>query len=117
MRACAYLLSVALCIPVVSGCSHMAREPAADRGSASTPALDRPISVQSPSYPLAVAAANKLVSEAGLKWGSPTDVQWQPTPLDRYLVIYATPQSELGYAGHRAVHVDTNWHAWFTPRE
>ena len=75
------------------------------------------ISPQSAAYSNVVTAADRLVLGAGLKWGEPSEVRWQPDPLNRYVVIYGTPQSELGYAGYRAVHVATNGEAWFVPRE
>ena len=74
---------------------------------------DTAVPVESPSYSKAVAAANELVLKAGLKWGTPVKILWQDAPLNRYLVIYSTPQSELDYAGDRTVFVGVDFKAWF----
>ena len=117
MKALAWMSFFGMCIAMYSGCSQPARGPAVTATGGFPLSPDVPVPVESPNYSNIVAAANHLVSKAGRSWGSPVKVEWQPAPLSRYVVTYATPQSELGYAGYRAVHVETNWHAWFTPRE
>ncbi len=115
MKILASIAVLFLCIAALLGCSPTSRRsPIITAGSSPPP--DFPISAEFPNYPKIVATANRLVSEAGLKWGEPVDVRWQPAPLNRYLIIYPTPQSELGYAGYRIVQVETNWHAWFPLR-
>ena len=74
---------------------------------------DTAVPIKSTSYSKVVTAANELVSKAGLKWGSPVRVLWQDAPLNRYLVVYSTPQAELGYAGDRTVFVSVDFRAWF----
>jgi hypothetical protein len=116
MKTFTCFLILSLCIAVFSGCSQPSYRSTASASSGPPLPLDVPVAAESSNYSNVVATANELVSKAGLKWGHLLEVRWQPAPLNRYLVIYATPQSELGYAGHRSVHVETNWHAWFTPR-
>ncbi len=116
MKPLAWMSFLGMCIAMCSGCSQPARGLAVTATGGSPPPLDVPVPVESPNYSNVVATANRLVSNAGLNWGTALKVVWQPAPLNRYLVTYATPQSELGYAGYRAVHVETNWDAWFPPR-
>jgi hypothetical protein len=62
------------------------------------------------------AAANAFIKKQKLDWGEPVDVKWQGKPLNRWLVVYPTPDSEIGWAGIRGVHIEPNGDAWLVPR-
>jgi hypothetical protein len=121
MRTIISITSICLSIASLAGCSQPHTLPQASASktqvSSTQPPFEPLISPVSPAYSNVVAVADRLVSGAGLKWGEPTEIRWQPDPLNPYVVIYATPQSELGYAGYRGVHVATNGDVWFVPRE
>jgi hypothetical protein len=80
-----------------------------------TPPSEVAISPQSAVYSNTVILASGLASQA--KFGNPAQVEWQPEPFNRYIVIYPTPERELGYAGDRAIFVTTNGEVSYVPRE
>ena len=61
------------------------------------------------------SVANKFVAASGSDWGQPARVEWQSIH-GRYVVSYATPDSEMLVLGRRAVHVDEEGKVWFVPR-
>ncbi len=116
MNKLAFISTVGLSVTFLASCTNpRAASPSSLGGQSSWP-KEEIISPATSAFSNVVAKADQFVSQAKLSWGEPTEVRWQPTPLNRYVVIYATPTSELGWAGYRAVHVSTNGHVWFVPR-
>lgn len=81
------------------------------------------ISRQSATFSNVVASAKEFTGKwhdskgRALTWGNPIEVRWQPEPLNRYIVLYPTSESEKAWVGQRAVIVATNGLACFAPRE
>jgi hypothetical protein len=116
------LVFVSALLAAFSGCSDGAKQPPPK-------SLSKPTSFSASSPTSSViAAANDVVLKAGLNWGEPVKVEWlglvrhydtdkEPTvPVNRWQVRYATPDSELGWAGFRQVGVETNGYVWIIPR-
>ena len=102
MKALAWIPILGLCVAVSPGCRARSGVP---------------VSHDAPNYSNVVALADHVVSKTGHHWGSALEVRWQPTPLNRYAVIYAAPKSDFDGGGYREVHVYTNSEGGLTARE
>ena len=112
MRMLVFHSLVASGIMLFAGC---ATQPS--RVGGREPDREELISPQSIRFSNIVSKADRFLDRAKLSWGKAYEVRWQPEPLNRYVVIYPTPKSELGYAGYRAVHVGVSGDVWLVPRE
>ena len=111
MKTLCLLILLGACVAVV-GCSHSTKP--SQLFALSEGRFTVEIVVPPDSATDIAAKADLCVSRAGLDWGHPTEVVWQGRPVDRYVVFYGTPGSDLGY---RSVAVTTNGDAWILSRK
>jgi hypothetical protein len=84
---------------------------------------ETPIPRHSATFSNVVASAKEFTAKwhgptgRTLDWGDPIEVRWQPEPLNRYIVVYPTSETEKALIGERAVLVATNGHACLAPRD
>ncbi len=101
-----------VCAFSVSACRRADQRPEPSLGTAGVFVFKgQPVSSTSD----VAAVASGLLKNRELEWGDPVEILWQDD-LDRYLVLYSTPEKEKMEIGDRGVFVMTNGEAIVMPQ-